>query len=191
MVDSKNQCLITNNYYHSPLTTIQQLLIPTINSNSASPPDCSTEKCHMIRISVQKGLLHAIDLALQVVAPYSNKKIAYVNNTSGSGLIRAVEASHEPWVSCPQRMQRFEYLRVSNLQELELLLDSYHVVVIERIDEILQESLAALYEEQNRALHCVMAREVHFVFLDDWEYLDKYYMRELYESAKRRKLDHS
>lgn len=143
---------------------------------------------YLVRISINHGIQEAILLALQFVAPYDDKQIAYVNNTSGSHLLRAVEACPEPWVKSKQRMENFHYQRVINLRDIVQLIKSkdYDIVIIESIDSILNEPLTDAYEEQNRDLHHIMNLNVHLLFLDDWDYLDRYYLRETIGSKTKR-----
>lgn len=144
----------------------------------------------MTRVSVADGTHHAILQVLDLVAAYIDQPIAYINSTSASGLLRAVELSLQRWVKSKERMESFHYHRVNNLKELEDILKKkvYGVVVLERLDVILLEVLTETYEEQNRLLHQVMSSGTKFLFLDDWEYLDRYYYREVYrDRTKQRK----
>ena len=133
----------------------------------------------MIRLSVSNGVHNAILRALDIVAPGPETRVAYVNSTSASNLLRAVESSAQPWVRSRECMEQFHYHRVDGLREMETLLGDYDIVVVERIDVILQELLGDTYEEHNRALHRVLGSGVAFVFLDDWEFLDRYYHRDM------------
>ncbi|WPK27732.1 hypothetical protein PUMCH_005129 [Australozyma saopauloensis] len=154
---------------------------------------CSPERGRMVRIPTTQGL-HASQIrVLDLVAPYTEQNIVYVNCTSASGLLRAVEASSQKWVQSQERMERFHYHRVNGICELAKLLEKneFDVVILERTDEILRGSGAELYEEQNHALHRALATDAEYVFLDDWEYLDRYYHRDLdsYMAPKRRRPD--
>lgn len=149
-----------------------------------------TKPNNLARISIAHGVHEAILLALHLVASHDNKQIAYVNNTSGSNLLRAVEVCSEPWVKSKERMERFHYQRITNLKDLVQLVESndYDIVIVESIDSILHEPLTDAYEEQNRLLHNIINAQVDFLFLDDWNYLDRYYLREtIGNSVKRQK----
>lgn len=146
----------------------------------------------MTRVSVNCGTHHAILQALDIVADYPNSPIAYINSTSASGLLRAVELTLQPWVKSQERMESFQYHRVNNLRELENLLrkNKYEVVILERLDIILLELLTDTYEEQNRCLHLILSCGVTILFLDDWEFVDKYFYREVYrDQIKKRRTD--
>lgn len=147
-----------------------------------------TKRNSIGRISITRGVHEAILLAFHLVATYDDKQIVYVNNTSGSNLLRAVEACSEPWVKSKERMKNFHYRRVLDLKDLVKLVESkvYELVIVERIDSILHEPLTDAYEEQNRDLHHIMNTKVDFLFLDDWDYLDRYYIRETVGSTVKR-----
>lgn len=85
-------------------------------------------------------------------------------------------------------MRQFHYHRVVNLKELIDLVQSkeYDLMIIEGLDHILREPQTGSYDEQNRKLHHLMISSVEFIFLDDWKYIDRYYLRDVYIEAQKR-----
>lgn len=131
----------------------------------------------MYHLLAREGIVPCIHAVFRLVASLSTShRVVYINNTTPGPLKKALSASTEAWTSNPDMMKAFQYERVTCLAELaELLQQNYDLVVIEHLDHIVQEPTDLDYAALNRLLVEVVARAGAAVFIDDWDFLQRYY----------------
>ncbi|KAM9912924.1 hypothetical protein OXX69_002098 [Metschnikowia pulcherrima] len=135
----------------------------------------------LYHISCEKGTLAGVHRLFHVVQDKydASHRILYINNTTSGTLAQALRESSAAWVNDPHRTMQFEYERVSSIFEVvdKLQASKHDVVVVERLDAIMQENTREDYAHQNRALASLMGSDRDLVFIDTWSYLDTYYIR--------------
>lgn len=134
----------------------------------------------LFRLSPKDGIIPCIHAVFQLVGRCdSSCRIVYVNNSTPGPLRKALGESKEGWVSDPEMMKAFLYERVTSLLELlELLRQDYTMIIIEHLDTIVQEPSDKTYSELNQILAKIMQEANGAIFIDDWEYLLRYFIFE-------------
>lgn len=134
----------------------------------------------MYHLSPQDGIVSCIHKVFVFVSTFStNHKIVYINNSTPGALRKAISESREAWVANLEMMKAFHYERVTSLAELLALLEQhYDLVIIEHLDHIVQEPSDLDYPTQNKVLAEVLAKADGAIFIDDWDYLRRYYLFE-------------
>lgn len=137
-------------------------------------------KSRMYHLSPQHGIVLCIHVVFQQVSTLPpGQTVVYINNSTPGGLRKALAESQEPWVKDVERMKAFHYERVTSLTSVLEVLDQNHdLVIIEQLDRIVQEPTDLDYKMQNRLLAEILRRAHQGIFIDDWNYLRRYYVLE-------------
>lgn len=132
----------------------------------------------MLHIRPEKHtLLGCIHELFDIVETLKPQNIVYFNSTTSGPLRKALAGSSLLWTRDELALKAFSYERVSDIVQLHdmISLSHYDMVVVERLDNIVQESTSVSYSVQNKLLASVVSTVKCAIFIDDWEYLDKYY----------------
>lgn len=132
----------------------------------------------MYHLSLREGVVTCIHRVFLLVSGMgANEKVLYVNNSTPGALRRALSESREQWITSAERMKNFQYERVNSLDALLGLLEKNHdLVVIEHLDRIVLEPTDNDYATRNKKLADILLKADGTVFIDDWEFLQRYYL---------------
>lgn len=147
------------------------------NTDQPSPLNLTDKGLRMHHLSARDGIMTCIHRVFQEVACREEaQSILYVNNSTPGPLRKAISESRQPWTHDPEKLKNFHYERVNSLDALlALLSQQFGLVIIEHLDLIASEPTDDDYATRNRKLADVITQAQNAIFIDDWDFLQRYY----------------
>lgn len=132
-------------------------------------------------ISTSGGLHKALHHAFELVqARPISEPTHYYNCTSPETLRNVVARAPFPWTQTAEKLHHFHYEHVTDLlalhEKIAMLEDPSNLIIIERLDHIVLQPSGCEYYRQNEMLAATLRRMENVIFLDDWGYLERYYV---------------
>lgn len=148
-----------------------------VNHQNTTALNARGKDLRMYHLSAREGIMTCIHRVFEEVACREQAQtILYVNNSTPGPLRKAISESRQAWTNDPEKLKNFHYERVNSLDALlALLAQQFDLVIIEHLDHIASEPTDDDYATRNRKLADVMTQGQNAIFIDDWDFLQRYY----------------